>query len=44
MASSKKNKEIDQSQLINVKSITDNQKIVFDSWIKGQNQFIFGSA
>ena len=44
MASSKKNKEINQSQLINVKSITDNQKIVFDSWKKGQNQFLFGSA
>ena len=25
-------------------SITDNQKLVFDSWKKGKNQFLFGAA
>ena len=44
MASTKKNKEINQSSLVSVKSITDNQKIVFDTWAKGQNQFLFGAA
>jgi len=40
----KKNKEINQSNLVAVKPITDNQKVVFDSWKKGQNQFLFGAA
>ena len=40
----KKNKEINLSNLVTIKSITDNQKVVFDSWKKGQNQFLFGAA
>jgi|TARA_Y100000748_G_scaffold296473_1_gene289322 predicted ribonuclease YlaK len=40
----KKNKEINQSNLVTVKPITDNQKVIFDSWKKGQNQFLFGAA
>jgi len=41
---SKKNKEINQSNLVAVKPITDNQKVVFESWKKGKNQFLFGAA
>jgi predicted ribonuclease YlaK len=41
---SKKNKDINQTNLVNIKSITDNQKVVFDSWKKGKNQFLFGAA
>ena len=44
MASKKKNKEIGASSLVAIKHITDNQKIVFDTWKKGKNQFLFGSA
>ena len=44
MTSSKKNKEINHSNLVTIKSITDNQKLVFDSWKKGKNQFLFGAA
>ena len=44
MASTKKNKEINHQSLLNVKSITDNQKVVFDTWGKGLNQFLFGAA
>ena len=44
MTSSKKNKEINHSNLVTVKSITDNQKLVFESWKQGQNQFLFGAA
>jgi len=44
MARSKKNKEINHNNLVSIKSITDNQKIVFDTWKKGQNQFLFGAA
>ena len=44
MASSKKNKEINHNNLVTVKPITDNQKIVFDTFKKGQNQFLFGAA
>ena len=40
----KKNKEINHTNLVNIKSITDNQKLVFDSWKKGKNQFLFGAA
>ena len=40
----RKNKEINQSNLVTVKPITDNQKVIFDSWKKGQNQFLFGAA
>jgi len=42
---SKKQKlEIGSSNLISVKPITDNQKIVFETWKKKQNQFLFGCA
>ena len=41
---SKKNKEINHTNLVTIKSITDNQKLVFDSWKKGKNQFLFGAA
>ena len=44
MTSSKKNKEINHSNLVTIKSITDNQKLVFDSWKEGKNQFLFGAA
>ena len=40
----KKNKEINHNNLVTIKSITDNQKVVFDSWKKGQNQFLYGAA
>ena len=40
----KKNKEINHNNLVTIKSITDNQKVVFDSWKKGKNQFLFGAA
>ena len=44
MASSKKNKEINHNNLVTIKPITDNQKLVFESWKKGKNQFLFGAA
>jgi predicted ribonuclease YlaK len=44
MASKKVTKEIGISNLISVKPITDNQKIVFESWKKGQHQFLYGAA
>ncbi len=40
----KKNKEINHTNLVPVKPITDNQKVVFESWKKGKNQFLFGAA
>ena len=40
----KKNKEINHTNLVTDKSITENQKVVFDSWKKGKNQFLFGAA
>ena len=40
----KKNKEIGITNLIPIKGITENQKLVFESWAKGQNQFLFGAA
>tara|TARA_B100000900_G_C20590240_1_gene721302 strand:+ start:1222 stop:1926 length:705 start_codon:yes stop_codon:yes gene_type:complete len=39
-----KQKEITHSQLNQIKPVTDSQKIVFDTWKKGQNQFLFGCA
>jgi len=36
--------EIGSSNLISVKPITDNQKIVFDTWKQKKNQFLFGCA
>ena len=44
MASTKKNKEINHQSLLTIKSITDNQKVIFDTWDKGSNQFLFGAA
>ena len=44
MTSNKKNKEINHTNLVTIKSITDNQKVVFDSWTEGKNQFLFGAA
>ena len=40
----KKNKEISSSNLIKVKHITEGHKSVFETWKKGQNQFLFGCA
>ena len=40
----KGSKEINMSNLVAVKPITDNQKVVFDSWKKEKNQFLFGAA
>jgi len=44
MASKKQTKEINSSNLVDVKPITDNQKVIFDTWKKGKNQFLFGAA
>lgn len=41
---SKKNKEINSSSMVSIKPITDTQKIIFETWKKGQNQFLFGAA
>ena len=40
----KKNKEININNLVAIKPITDNQKIVFSSWKKDKHQFLFGAA
>ena len=39
-----KKKEINHSDLVQVKPITDNQKDVFKSWKDGKNQFLCGCA
>ena len=39
-----KNKDITYNQLSTIKPVTDSQKIVFDSWKKSQNQFLYGCA
>ena len=39
-----KQKEITYGQLNQIKPVTDSQKLVFDTWKKGQNQFLFGCA
>ena len=44
MASVKKNKEINHNDLVPIKPITDNQKVVFDTFKKNKNQFLFGAA
>jgi predicted ribonuclease YlaK len=36
--------EITNTDLVKVEPITDNQKLVFESYKKGQNQFLFGCA
>ena len=40
----KKNKEVNMNDLVAIKPITDNQKVVFSTWKKGLNQFLFGAA
>ena len=40
----KKNKDISSSNLLKIKPITESQKTVFETWKKGQNQFLFGCA
>jgi len=35
----KKNKEINSNDLVTIKPITDNQKVVFSTWKKEKNQF-----
>jgi len=40
----KKKKEISSSNLIKVKTITEGQKTVFETWKQGKNQFLFGCA
>jgi len=39
-----KQKDITYNQLSNVKPVTDSQKLVFESWKQGLNQFLFGCA
>ena len=39
-----KQKEVTYSQLNQIKPVTDSQKVVFDSWNQGLNQFLFGCA
>ena len=39
-----KQKEVTYSQLNQIKPVTDSQKVVFDSWQQGLNQFLFGCA
>ena len=39
-----KQKEITYSQLNQIKPVTDSQQLVFDTWKKRQNQFLFGCA
>ena len=39
-----KKKEINYSDLVQVKPITDNQKDVFKTWKAGKNQFLCGCA
>ena len=41
---SKKNKELNLNSMVTIKPITDTQKLVFETWKKGQNQFLFGAA
>ena len=39
-----KQKEITYNQLNQIKPVTDSQKLVFDTWKQGQNQFLYGCA
>ena len=39
-----KQTDITYNQLSNVKPVTDSQKLVFESWKQGLNQFLFGCA
>ena len=45
MASKKQQtKEVSLASLIPIKPITDNEKVIFDTWKKDKNQFLFGCA
>ena len=44
MPEKKKVKEITDSQLIKIKPVTDNQKVTFEAFKKGQNIFQYGAA
>ena len=44
MARKKGNKEINLNNLVTIKPLTDNQKVVFNTWKKDKNQFLFGAA
>ena len=45
MTSAKKSKEINHNNLVAIKPITDNQKVVFTTFNKkSKNQFLFGAA
>jgi phosphate starvation-inducible PhoH-like protein/PhoH-like ATPase len=44
MASKKQTKEISSESLISIKPLTDNQKVIFETWKKNKNQFLFGCA
>ena len=39
-----KKKEVNSGDLVKIEPITDNQKLVFESYKKGLNQFLFGCA
>ena len=36
--------EITSKHLVSIKPVTDNQKVVFESWKTGQSQFLYGAA
>ncbi len=36
--------EITNSDLVKIEPVTDNQKVVFESYKKGKNQFLYGCA
>ena len=36
--------EITNTDLVKIEPITDNQKLVFESYKKNQNQFLYGCA
>ena len=36
--------EVTNSDLVKIEPVTDNQKVVFESYKKGQNQFLYGCA
>ena len=36
--------EVTSSDLVKIEPVTDNQKVVFESYKKGQNQFLYGCA
>ena len=40
----KQTKEVGIGSLLSIKPITDNQKLVFETWKKNKNQFLFGAA